>query len=145
MRLGEIFKNVFFTEHLWTTVSVIPCRYCYINSFRDFAFSKHLLDELFLLILFDSIWVWRLIYPPPPCWFFLNNSEMVKAVTLALCSIVKSLSFFRFMINLQPCGSRIPDARSIKLIFALTITFYLTKIENRTRKSLTQLSYYCFE
>ena len=22
-----------------------------------------------------------------PCWFFLNNSEMVKAVTLAFCSI----------------------------------------------------------
>ena len=25
------------------------------------------------------------------------------------------------------------------------VTFYLTKTENRTKKSLTQLSYYCFE
>ena len=25
--------------------------------------------------------------PPPSCWFSLNNSEMIKAVTLAYCSI----------------------------------------------------------
>ena len=25
--------------------------------------------------------------PPPPCWFSLNNSKTVKAVTLAFCSI----------------------------------------------------------
>ena len=31
------------------------------------------------------------------------------------------------------------------LHFSLTITFYLTKTENRTKKSLTKLSYYCFE
>ena len=29
----------------------------------------------------------RAINPPPPCWFFLNNSETVKAVPLAFCSI----------------------------------------------------------
>ena len=27
------------------------------------------------------------ILPPPPCWFSLNNSETVKAVTLAFCNI----------------------------------------------------------
>ena len=42
-------------------------------------------------------------------------------------------------------GSQIPDALSVKLIFSLTMTFYLTKIENRTKTSLTQLSKYCFE
>ena len=31
------------------------------------------------------------------------------------------------------------------LHFSLTITFYLTKTENKTKKSVTQLSYYCFE
>ena len=34
---------------------------------------------------------------------------------------------------------------SVILIFSLIVTFYLTKTENRTKKSLTQLSYYCFE
>ena len=29
--------------------------------------------------------------------------------------------------------------------FSGTVTFYLTKTENRTKKSLTQLLYYCFE
>ena len=42
-------------------------------------------------------------------------------------------------------GSWIPDALSIKLTFSLTLTFYLTKTENRTKKSLTHLSHYCFE
>ena len=32
-----------------------------------------------------------------------------------------------------------------KTFFLLIVTFYLTKIENRTKKSLTQLSHYCFE
>ena len=25
--------------------------------------------------------------PPPPCWFSLNDSETVEAVTLVFCSI----------------------------------------------------------
>ena len=33
----------------------------------------------------------------------------------------------------------------IRLTFSLTVTFYLTKNENRTKISLTQLSQYCFE
>ena len=32
-----------------------------------------------------------------------------------------------------------------KTYLPLTITFYLTKTESRTKKSLTQLSHYCFE
>ena len=31
---------------------------------------------------------------------------------------------------------------SARLAFSLTVTLYLTKTENRTQKSLTQLSYY---
>ena len=34
---------------------------------------------------------------------------------------------------------------SLKLIFLLIVTFYLTKTENRTKESLTQLSQYCVE
>ena len=59
--------------------------------------------------------------------------------------IVTSLSFFQFMANLEQSGSQIPDAESAKLMFSLIVTFYLTKSENRTKKSLTQLSQYCFE
>ena len=35
--------------------------------------------------------------------------------------------------------------RVCKLMFSLKVTFYLTKTENRTKKSLTHLSHYCFE
>ena len=59
--------------------------------------------------------------------------------------IVTSLSFFQFMANLEPSRSQIPDAWSVKLTFSLTITFYLTKTGNRTKKSLRQLSHCCFE
>ena len=59
--------------------------------------------------------------------------------------IVTSLSFFRFLANLEQSGIRIPDAGILKLKFSLKVTFYLTKAENKTKKSLTQLSYYCFE
>ena len=50
------------------------------------------------------------------------------------------------MANLEPSRSWIAEAWSIKLILPIIVTFfYLTKSENRTKKSLTQLSYYCFE
>ena len=32
-----------------------------------------------------------------------------------------------------------------KTYILLTVTFYLTKTENRAKKSLSQLSHYCFE
>ena len=35
--------------------------------------------------------------------------------------------------------------RIVKLIFSSIVTFYLTKTENRTKKSLTQLSQNCFK
>ena len=43
------------------------------------------------------------------------------------------------MANLEQSRNLIPDAQSVKLTFSLTITFYLIKTENRTKKSLTQL------
>ena len=40
-----------------------------------------------------------------------------------------------------------PDSGQIvcKIYFSLIVTFYLTKTENRPKKSLTQLSHYCSE
>ena len=66
--------------------------------------------------------------------------------------IMTSLSIFQFMVNLELSESQIPDAQSlkltfssVKLTFSLIVTFYLTKTENRTKKSVTQISNYCFE
>ena len=55
------------------------------------------------------------------------------------------IAIFPIYDHLEQSGSRIPDVGSAKLIFLSTVTFYLTKTENRTEKSLTQLSHYCFE
>ena len=57
------------------------------------------------------------------------------------CDII--VIFFRFMINLEQPGSRTPGALSVKRM--LIVTFYLTKTENRRKRSLTQLSHYCFD
>ena len=52
---------------------------------------------------------------------------------------------FQFMANLEQSRSRILDAQSVKHTFSLPATFYLTKTENRTKKSQSQLSHYCFK
>ena len=59
--------------------------------------------------------------------------------------IVTSLSFFGFLANLDQFGGRIPDTESANVMFSVTVTFCFTKTEKRTKKSLTQLSHYCFE
>ena len=46
---------------------------------------------------------------------------------------VRSLSFFRFMVNLEQSENWIPDAQPVKVILSLTVTFYLTKTENRLK------------
>ena len=71
-----------------------------------------------------------------------TSKEFDDDVTSANCGVVV---FFRFMDNLRPSESLIPDGWCIKLIFSLIVTFYLTEPENSTKKSLTQLLYYCFE
>ena len=61
--------------------------------------------------------------------------------------IVTSLSYFHFMADLHLDSNKVivNENVSIKLKFSLTIMFYFTKTESKTKKSLTQLSYYCFE
>ena len=44
------------------------------------------------------------------------------------------------MADLEPFRSHILDAWYVILIFSLIATFYITKTENRTKKSLAQLS-----
>ena len=80
----------------------------------------------------------------PVTKFNKRNTAISKNMTMtSFQQIVTSLSFFRFKTNLEQSRSRIPDAWSVKLIFSLTVTFYLINTENRTKKSVTQLSYYC--
>ena len=62
-----------------------------------------------------------------------------------MSEIVTSLSFFGFLANLEQSGGRIPDTESAKVIFSIIIIFCLTKTEDRTKTSLTQLSHYCLE
>ena len=64
-----------------------------------------------------------------------GNTSMSKKLDDTSCrQIVTPLSIFQFIVNLQPCGSRIPDGWSIKLIFSLIVTFILqnakTKLKN---------------
>ena len=73
-----------------------------------------------------------------------RNTATSKKLMMTSCQQM-SLSNFWFMTNLEQSGSWIPDAWFVKLTFSLIITFYLTKIENRSEQSLTQLSYYCFQ
>ena len=55
------------------------------------------------------------------------------------------IAIFQCTTNLEQPGSQISDARSVKFIFSLKVTCSLPKTENRTKKSLTQLSHNCFE
>ena len=48
-----------------------------------------------------------------------------------------------FRIFGQSGAVRRPE--SVKDMFSVIVTFCLTKTENRTKKSQTQLSHYCFE
>ena len=49
-----------------------------------------------------------------------------------------------FQIYEQFGASWISQAQSVKPIFSLTVTLYLTENDNRTKQSLTQLSQYSF-
>ena len=75
-----------------------------------------------------------------------NKTTSKKKWTMTSCrKIVTSLSFFEFLANLEQSGGWIPDTDSAEVMFSVTVTFCLTKTENRTKKSLPQLSHYCFE
>ena len=47
--------------------------------------------------------------------------------------IVTPLSFFQFIANLEKYRSQNTDTYSVKLLFSLIATLYLTKTENRTK------------
>ena len=47
---------------------------------------------------------------------------------LRSCDIIV---IFQFMASYEQSGSRIPDAWSVLLTFSLTVTFHLTKTENK--------------
>ena len=55
------------------------------------------------------------------------------------------ISFFGFLADLEQSGGQTPDAESERVLFSVTVTFCLTETENRTKKPLTQLSYYSLE
>ena len=75
-----------------------------------------------------------------------RNTGTSKNLTRMSCQQNMTLfTFFQFMADLEQSGNQIPDAWSVKLIFSLAVTLYLTKTANRTKKSVTQLSSYCFE
>ena len=78
----------------------------------------------------------------------LDKWKRAKSINLTMSScrqILTSLSFFGSLASLKQSRSRIPDAWSVRLTFLVTVTFYLTKAENRTKISPSQFSYYCFE
>ena len=54
--------------------------------------------------------------------------------------IVTSLTFFKFLANLEQFQTWIPEAWSVKLTLSLEVIAYLTKIENRIKKSHTRFS-----
>ena len=75
-----------------------------------------------------------------------RNKATSKNLRLTSCQkIVTSFPSFEFLANLEQSGGRIPDTDSAKVMFSVTVTFCLTKTENKTKKSLTQFSHYCFE
>ena len=74
-----------------------------------------------------------------------RNKIISKFFKMTSCwKIITSFSFFQYTANLDQSGSRIPNAWSVKLTSSLAVTFYLTKTENRTKKSRTQFSHYYF-
>ena len=54
--------------------------------------------------------------------------------------IATPLTFFKFLTNLEQSQSWIPEAWSVKLTLLLKVIAYLTKIENRIKKSHTRFS-----
>ena len=69
-----------------------------------------------------------------------NTAISKKSDDSVLSEFMTSLSLFGFIANLKQFRSRRPDVLSVNLTFSLTVTFCLTKSENRTKESLTQLS-----
>ena len=81
-------------------------------------------------------------------WNFKHFSNLRREIRRRHTScqqIMTSLTFIRFVTNLELSGNGIPDARFIYLRFSSIRIFYLAKAGSRTKQSPTQLSYYWFE
>ena len=63
----------------------------------------------------------------------INKTTLKKIDDYVMSANSDVIVIFRLTAKLELFGSRIPDAWSIKLIFLLIVTFYLTKAENRTK------------
>ena len=62
-----------------------------------------------------------------------KHSHVKKIDDDVMLEIVTSLSFFQFTANLEQSRNCIPNAWSAKLTVSLTVTFYLTKTENKIK------------
>ena len=56
-----------------------------------------------------------------------------------------NLRNYDIIVFFHPSRKRDSEFMDIKFTFSLTVTFHLKKIEKRTKISLIQLWYYCFE
>ena len=54
------------------------------------------------------------------------------------------IAIFRILTNLEQSRGQIPDTESAKVMFLVIVAFCFTKTENTTKRSLIQLSHYCF-
>ena len=71
-----------------------------------------------------------------------TSKEFYNDVISRNCDVIAIFPLYgQFGAIQKPDSGRI----TVKLMFSLTITFYLTKTENSTKKSPTQLSHYCFQ
>ena len=74
-----------------------------------------------------------------------RNKTTSKKLTLTSCrKIVTSLSFSDFWPIWSSLEARF-RTQCLQVIFSVIVPFCLTKTKNRTEKSLTKLSHYCFE
>ena len=60
----------------------------------------------------------------------LSKLNKIKMATSKISDGVTSLPFFQFMTSVEQSRNRIPDAWSVKFMFSLIVTFYLSKTEN---------------
>ena len=73
----------------------------------------------------------------------IHNSRVSNDTDMKLgrwCQNCKVIVFFPFLVNLEDSESQIPNLWSVEHTFSLTVVFYFTRTENRTKKSLRQPS-----
>ena len=69
-----------------------------------------------------------------------NTTRLRNLTMTSFQQNLTSFSIFIFMANLQQLGSRTSEAWFEVLTFSLTVIFYLTKTESRTKNYLIQLT-----